>query len=178
MDNIIPGDLDLNIDSYFKDCLDDSDNESRPQVKETAIPDNLPTKVVDFYNHKNHSRFFKYDEKKTVIDDADIDNIAKTLNDKFQHIDLESNVEVLKHKENRRMLSEKLEADPEFRAKYIAEENRKRLNEDNLFQTVHNLPDDDDLVKKTVSRVKNLEITDNMRVYINHVENLHIHIHQ
>jgi len=213
MDNINPGDLDLNIDSYFQVCLNESDDEVTETVQPTPVSTvSAPaaTGVADFYNHKKHNKFFTYQEPiNEGINPFEIDNIANSLNNKFKDFDLEDNTELINHRQNRRQLAERLESDPEFRAKYILEEDKKRLNilidekdkkekresesgkeepvspkkttvpkkekrvtlnEDHLFKTVHELPDDDDFVlPKKLSEMKN--------VYIHHVEHLHIHIH-
>src|SRR5579883_2780588 len=132
-DNIKPSDIDIDIDgvdfsdvfgleedtkkvSFETDTKDTTDVEAKPSksVKKQEV-------VSDFYNHKKRSNVLQR------LKDNDLKN-------KYYALQLEDNTKIQQLKENRRLLSEKLEKDPDFRKQYIETEEKKRLGKDILKQ--------------------------------------------
>jgi len=102
---------------------------------------------VSYINHKGRTKTKKQLERERA----------------FKKLDLADNDPVLvDHRQSRRQLAERLENDPEFRAAYIAEEERKRLEEEqssvidsddinDAIRRVHKLQGVDDSITKNDS---------------------------
>lgn len=109
---------------------------------------------VSYINHKGRTKTKKQLERERA----------------FKKLDLADNDPVLvDHRQNRRQLAERLENDPEFRAAYIAEEERKRLEEEqssvidsddinDAIRRVHKLQGVDDSITENDSESESVHL--------------------
>jgi|SRR5271154_4607013 len=157
----------------------ESDNIPLKQLDISDLsPDQNPSPVLDFYDHKKYNK-------------STAKAIEEHIRDKYYED--EEVEEINEIRSNRKKLSERLEADPEFREQYITDMKKKQtetilreLYEQDADSTpggaeekcvpAAELPQSDDQNPDSESIHPHMDIM-RQYIYINKVKNLHVHFH-